>query len=125
MKNSKLIVYPLVFTFAVLTALSSGGCAFGDRVVALDYDSSKYCSKSNQQLEIYIASILDASPNELKRVSFKDSQGTRVKKDGKKIGSVKTDMGLKLPASFPNPLIWGYGSHMLVLKNCEDSVSML
>lgn len=96
MSKNRLIVNLLVLAFVGLMAFSSGGCAFGDRVVALRYHSEiNVNQKQVDSQEIYIASFKDVSPNNLKKISFKDSKGARIKTDGKEIGEIRNGYNIK------------------------------
>ena len=96
MEKRKLLFLTLTSIFTVLLSLSSGGCAFGDRVVALRYASELDVNQNQvDNQEIYIASFKDVSPNNLKMVSFKDGNGSRIKTDGKEIGEIRNGYNIK------------------------------
>ncbi|MCK5226132.1 MAG: hypothetical protein KAQ89_05395 [Planctomycetes bacterium] len=96
MDRKKFLFFTLTAIFIAPQILVSGGCAFGDRVVALRYHSEiDVNQKQVDSQEIYIASFKDVSSNNLKKISFKDSKGTRIRTDGKEIGEIRNGYNIK------------------------------
>lgn len=96
MNKKRFLFLTLISIFIVPLILLSGGCAFGDRVVALRYTSEiDVNQKQVDNQEIYIASFKDVSPNNLKKISFKDRRGTRISANGKEIGEIRNGYNIK------------------------------
>lgn len=89
----------MVRGFIVLTvpvmAMLLGGCAFGNRVVALNYTTPAKVSNEGNGKVIYVASIRDVCASKEISVSTKNAAGQTVVAKGKEIGDIRNGYYIK------------------------------
>ena len=85
----------VLVAFVIVLPFLSGGCAFGHRVVGLNYVPSEKTSNTSGKTPVYISTIKDTSPTNLVGIEYIGEDKQKIKTDGKEIGDIRNGYYMK------------------------------